>query len=68
MSSQKEFGRSMFHATLLNDLHSASLTRTERMISPNWYKVIIMDHVSTDVLEQLADMLPDTDSKTVAFD
>lgn len=35
--------------TLIPDSHSQT---------PNWYKVIIMDHVSTDALEQLAESLP----------
>ena len=40
--------------TLIPDSHSGS---------PNWYKVIVMDHVSTDVLEQLADTLPDANAQ-----
>ena len=40
--------------TLIPDSHS---------LTPNWYKVIVMDHVSTDALEQLADALSDANTQ-----
>jgi tyrosine decarboxylase / aspartate 1-decarboxylase len=40
--------------TLIPDSHSRS---------PNWYKIIVMDHVSMEALEQFTDMLSDANSE-----
>lgn len=45
--------------TLIPDSHSTT---------PSWYKVIVMDHVSTDALEQFVSMLPDAKSEAAAVD
>ena len=41
--------------TLIPDSHS---------VTPTWYKVVVMEHVSTEVLEQLAVALPDANTET----
>ena len=40
--------------TLIPDSHS---------VAPTWYKVVVMDHVTTDALEQLIAALPDVNAK-----